>query len=82
MWVTIREREVLHLLLQGCTNKEIAQQLCISGYTVRDHVSSLLRKSQVKTRTELIAGYVARLMTRKNAQPPTSVGLCNETDCT
>ncbi|WP_241152868.1 LuxR C-terminal-related transcriptional regulator, partial [Pseudomonas viridiflava] len=33
MWATLREQEVLALLLQGCTNKEIAQQLCISGYT-------------------------------------------------
>ncbi|MFJ4141677.1 response regulator transcription factor [Pseudomonas sp. NPDC089734] len=82
MWVTIREQEVLCLLLQGFTNKEIAQRLCISGYTVRDHVSSLLRKCQVKTRTELIARYVTRLVSRKNMQPPTSVGLCVETNQT
>lgn len=51
----MREQEVLGLLLQGCTNKEIARQLRISDYTVRDHVSSLLRKSRVKTRVELMA---------------------------
>lgn len=55
MCMTSRERQVLGLLLQGRTNKEIAEQLSISGYTVRDHVSSLLRKSQVKSRTQLIA---------------------------
>ncbi|GAB7533137.1 LuxR C-terminal-related transcriptional regulator [Pseudomonas sp. 3A(2025)] len=54
MGVTSRERQVLRLLLQGRTNKEIAEQLRISGYTVRDHVSSLLRKCQVKSRTELV----------------------------
>ncbi len=78
MWVTIREQEVLGLLLQGCTNKEIAKQLSISGYTVRDHVSSLLRKNQVRTRVELMARCVSLLIPLKNTRPPTSVGLCNE----
>lgn len=55
MCMTSRERQVLGLLLQGCTNKEIAERLSISGYTVRDHVSALLRKCRVKSRTQLIA---------------------------
>ncbi|RMO89243.1 LuxR family transcriptional regulator [Pseudomonas syringae pv. philadelphi] len=78
MWVTMREQEVLGLLLQGFTNKEIARQLNISGYTVRDHVSSLLRKNQVRTRAELMARCVSLLIPIKNTSPPTSVGLCNE----
>lgn len=53
--MTKREQEVLHLLMQGKSNKQIAQQLEISNYTVRDHVSSLLRKSGARTRTELTA---------------------------
>lgn len=60
MCITSRERQVLGLLLQGHTNKEIAEQLCISGYTVRDHVSALLRKCQVKSRAQLIAGHLCR----------------------
>lgn len=75
MWATIREQEVLSLLLQGFTNKEIAQRLRISGYTVRDHVSSLLRKNCVKTRAQLVACCVSCLMARKATRPPTSVGL-------
>ncbi|WNW13772.1 helix-turn-helix transcriptional regulator [Pseudomonas sp. DTU_2021_1001937_2_SI_NGA_ILE_001] len=62
MYVTSREREVLGLLLQGLTNKQIAEQLSISGYTVRDHVSALLRKGQVKTRSQLIACHLCRLV--------------------
>ncbi|KQQ66502.1 LuxR family transcriptional regulator [Pseudomonas sp. Leaf127] len=62
MCVTSRERQVLGLLLQGRTNKEIAEQLRISGYTVRDHVSSLLRKSQVKTRAQLLAQYMRDML--------------------
>lgn len=52
--LTRREEEVLDLLLQGCANKKIAQQLRISGFTVRDHVSSLLCKYGVGSRMELI----------------------------
>ncbi|KPW40997.1 LuxR family transcriptional regulator [Pseudomonas coronafaciens pv. atropurpurea] len=69
MSVTIREQEVLGLLLQGCTNKEIARQLNISDYTVRDHVSSLLRKNQVRTRVELMARCVSVLLPQKNLDP-------------
>ncbi|CAM3461347.1 helix-turn-helix transcriptional regulator [Pseudomonas floridensis] len=76
MWATIREQEVLELLLQGRTNKEIARTLCISDYTVRDHVSSLLRKGQARTRAELMARCVSVLVSPgKSVQPPTSVGL-------
>ncbi|MDU8500516.1 LuxR C-terminal-related transcriptional regulator [Pseudomonas syringae] len=78
MGVTMREQEVLGLLLQGCTNKEIARQLRISDYTVRDHVSSLLRKNRVKTRAELMARCVSILLPGKSNRPPTSVGLRNE----
>ncbi|MEQ7919338.1 LuxR C-terminal-related transcriptional regulator [Xanthomonas sp. WHRI 1810A] len=56
--VTQRERQVLQLVVQGCTNKDIAQQLGISDYTARDHVSSLLRKTGVKNRAQLIASYL------------------------
>ncbi|WP_438300408.1 helix-turn-helix domain-containing protein [Pseudomonas sp. NMS19W] len=54
MSLTKRESDVLHLLLAGKTNKQIAQHLSISDYTVRDHVSSLLRKCGVSTRMELV----------------------------
>ncbi|MCY1528436.1 Spore germination protein GerE [compost metagenome] len=53
--MTKREREVLHLLAMGKTNKKIALELNISDFTVRDHVSSLLRKQGVASRMQLIA---------------------------
>jgi DNA-binding NarL/FixJ family response regulator len=60
MRVTRRERDVLSLLLRGKTNKQIAEALGISGYTARDHVSSLLKKSGVKTRAALMAEYMSK----------------------
>ena len=60
MRVTRRERDVLSLLLRGKTNKQIAEALGISGYTARDHVSSLLKKNGVKTRAALMAQYMSK----------------------
>lgn len=68
--MTKREQEVLHSLPQGRTNKQIAISLGISDFTVRDHVSSILRKKGVSSRTELFA---AELENKKKA-PPTSIG--------
>ena len=56
--LTARESEVLDLLAQGAGNKEIAARLRISEHTVKFHVSSLLAKLGVSTRTEAVSrGY-------------------------
>ena len=51
--LTAREREVLRLIAQGYTYKEIARELYISVKTVESHVSSVLRKLQLSTRHQL-----------------------------
>jgi DNA-binding NarL/FixJ family response regulator len=51
--LTSREREVLRLIAQGYTYKEIARELFISVKTVESHVSSVLRKLQLSTRHQL-----------------------------
>lgn len=58
--LTRREREVLSLLGQGKTNKEIAESLVISERTVKYHVSSILAKLGAGNRTEAVS-YAARL---------------------
>ena len=47
-----REREVLRLLAEGLTNREIAGRTFVSEKTVRNHVSSLLHKLSLRHRTE------------------------------
>ena len=60
MKLTSREKEVLDLLMEGRTNKAIAQQLLMRDFTVRDHVSSLLSKHGVGNRMALMV-VVSRL---------------------
>ena len=52
--LTPRQGEVLELLLQGRPNKLIAQLLSLSEYTVKEHVTSILRKLNATNRIELI----------------------------
>lgn len=47
-----REQEVLHLLVRGRSNKEIASQLFISDETVKSHLKTLFAKLKVRDRTE------------------------------
>jgi DNA-binding NarL/FixJ family response regulator len=46
--VTPRDREVLNLLIQGCSNKEIAGQLNISPRTVKQHLRTLFLRAGIR----------------------------------
>nr|WP_237182542.1 LuxR C-terminal-related transcriptional regulator [Roseomonas marmotae] len=50
--LTPRESSVLHLVEQGCSNKDIARQLRISAATVKNHMHSILQKLRCSRRGE------------------------------
>jgi DNA-binding CsgD family transcriptional regulator len=56
--LTSREVQVLRLLVRGHTNNELAQRLHISAKTIDHHVSSILEKLEVRSRTEAVAAAI------------------------
>lgn len=46
--ITRRDQEVLKLLVQGCSNKEIASELNISPRTVKQHLRTLFLRTGIK----------------------------------
>ena len=51
--MTKREKQVIELISDGFTNKEIAQKLHISTYTVKSHVHNILEKLALSTRVQI-----------------------------
>jgi len=52
--LTEREREVVRLISEGLSNKDIADRLCISSITVRHHLTSIFDKLGVSNRQKLL----------------------------
>jgi len=57
--LTRREADIVHLLLQGMSNPEIGEDLCISVRTVENHLRSIYGKAGVQTRTQLIGRMIS-----------------------
>ena len=51
--MTKRERQVIELIADGSTNKEIAQKLQLSHYTIKSHVHNILEKLALNTRVQI-----------------------------
>ena len=50
--LTNREKEILKLISKGLSNKDISEKLCVSLYTVKNHVSNIIQKLSVDDRTQ------------------------------
>ena len=50
--LTPREEEILYILVEGCSNKEIGNKLALSEKTIKHHVTNILQKLQVRNRVE------------------------------
>lgn len=58
--LTPRENEVLLLLSKGCVDKEIAQAMGISVWTVHGHIKKIFERLSVRTRTEAVVRYLEK----------------------
>jgi DNA-binding NarL/FixJ family response regulator len=52
--VTEREREIIDLVCQGCTNREIAATLALSEHTIKANLNRIFRKCNASSRSKLI----------------------------
>ena len=68
--MTKRERQVIELIADGSTNKEIAQKLHLSTYTIKSHVHNILEKLTLHTRVQIAKH--AHLSDSYNTNPDSS----------
>ncbi len=52
--ITLRENEIIALIFEGLSNREIASKLIITENTVKKHINTIFRKLHVRTRTQLV----------------------------
>lgn len=52
--ITDREKDILKLIGEGCSNSEICDKLVVSLSTVKKHVYNIYTKTGVKSRTQLL----------------------------
>jgi DNA-binding NarL/FixJ family response regulator len=55
--LTPQEQKIVVLIAQGLTNKEIAQRLGSSPFTVRNRVRVIMRKLELKNRTQVASSF-------------------------
>lgn len=65
--LTDREIEIKGLVVQGLSNDEIAEQLCISPKTVKNHISNLFNKLGAKNRIDVIINHYEKRGCNGNA---------------
>jgi len=58
--LTVREKEVLHLLLDGLLYKEIAERMGVSTHTVNFHIQKIYHKLHCRSRAQVIARFLKR----------------------
>lgn len=66
--LTSRERDILELIADGCTNRQIGEQLFLAEKTVKNYVSALLAKLNMQRRTQA-AVFGARLRQKGPSRP-------------
>ncbi len=65
--LTDRERQILHLLTLGLSNKEIGEELSISPYTAKAHLHHILEKLNLRSRVEAAAWAVRHGLTKRKS---------------
>jgi two-component system nitrate/nitrite response regulator NarL len=68
--LTDRERQVVRLVSEGLSNKEIGRRLKITDGTIKAHLHKIFQKLQISNRTVLAAVYLSLPEPQKKVPPP------------
>jgi DNA-binding NarL/FixJ family response regulator len=68
-----RQVQVLDLLLEGCSEKDIAERIYLSHHTIHLHAKQLYRIFSVHSRAELLALWIGRMQPNLRRQITTSL---------
>lgn len=68
--MTPREREVINLIAEGCSNKDIAKRLGIATHTVKSHVRNIMEKLALHPRLQIAAYAHARKSSWRKGRCP------------
>ena len=63
--ITEKERAIIEKVADGCNNREIAEELYLSEGTVRNYLSQILEKLELRDRTQLAVFYYKHLFPHK-----------------
>ncbi len=64
--LTKREKEIFELLVENKTTTEIATKLCVSDKTIRNHISNVIGKLGVNSRTQALVELIKLNMIKIN----------------
>lgn len=59
--LTPREQEILMLIAQGTSNRDIARELCLSEKTVKNHITRILQRLNLESRTQAAVYAISKL---------------------
>ncbi len=67
--LSARERDVVELIAEGCTNREIAERLVISERTTENHVQRIVNRLGLQSRTQVAAWALRHGVERMAGEP-------------
>ena len=64
-----RHKQILHLMLEGLSNNEIAELLCLTIPTIKSHITAILKALNVRDRAQALSLIYNRLLSNAKQQP-------------